>query len=331
MSNVEKIVFLYRVGHIPQEVIDHASETVPSGYSLTFSPEEHTDDERRKLISDADHLICYGRGFEDFDVLKKVKIFQVLSAGFDRFNIPAFTKAGVPICNNGGANAPTVAEHAIMLMLSVFKKLPVHHNGLQNGEWIGHRFGLEMQELRGKQVGIVGFGHIGQQVARIANGFLASVAFYDPIEITQSLQTKYKATQMDFQELLETSDVVTLHTPLNNATRGMMNKEAFSQMKNSAIFISTARGPVTVETDLIDALDAGQIAGAGLDVFEEEPTPNNNKLFNRDNVVVTPHMAGTTIDTSYRRIAFAYENIQRVSRGEDPLALINSDLYDQAS
>ena len=328
MSNEEKIVFLYRVGYIPQEIVDHALKTVPNGYTLTFSPEEHSDEERRTLIANADHLICYGRGFDDFDVAAKAKIFQVLSAGFDRFDIPAFTKAGIPICNNGGANAPTVAEHAIMLMLSVFKKLPVHHNGLHNGEWIGHRYGLEMRELRSKQVGIVGFGHIGQQVARIANGFLATVAFFDPLEISQSVKDEYKASQMNLKELLETSDVITVHTPLNDATRGMMNKDTFSQMKNSAIFISTARGPVTVEADLINALDTGQIAGAGLDVFEEEPTPNDNKLFKRDNVVVTPHMAGTTIDTSYRRIAFAYENIQRVSRGEKPLAIINTDLQD---
>lgn len=325
MSNQENIVFLYRVGHIPQLIVDHAIETVPDGYAVTFSPEEDSDEKRRALVADADYLVIYGRTFDDIDVAKKAKIMQVLSAGFDRLDIPSFTEADIPICNNGGANAPTVAEHAIMLMLSVYKRLPAHHNGLHNGEWLGHHYGLEMRELRGKQVGIVGFGNIGQQVARIARGFLAEVAFFDPIEVDQSIKDEYDATQMSFDDLLASSDVITVHTPLNDATRGMMNKDAFAKMKNSAIFITTARGPVTVEADLIAALDAGEIAGAGIDVFKEEPTPNDNKLFGRDNVVVTPHMAGTTIDTFYRRISFAYENIQRVAAGKVPLALINKD------
>ena len=325
MSNNEQIVFLYRVDHIPQMVVDHALATVPDGYTLTFTPVEDSDEKRRDLVAGADYLVCYGRPFDDIDVAKKAKIFQVLSAGFDRYDIDSFTEAGIPICNNGGANAPTVAEHAIMLMLSVYKKLPAHHNGLHNGVWLGHHYATEMRELRGKQVGIVGFGNIGQQVARIARGFLADVAFFDPIDVDQSIKDEYDAKQMGFDDLLSTSDVITVHTPLNDATRGMLNKDAFAKMKESAIFVSTARGPVTVEADLIAALDGGQIAGAGIDVFEEEPTPNDNPLFGRDNVVVTPHMAGTTIDTFYRRIEFAFSNIQRVAKGEAPLALINAD------
>ncbi len=323
MSNQEKIVFLYRAGHTPEEVLEKAHADVPDGFKLIFTEEQDSDETRRGHVAEADYLICYGRGFDDFDVAEKAKIFQVLSAGFDRLDIDAFTKAGIPIANNGGANAPTVAEHAIMLMLSVYKKLPAHHNGLHNGEWLGHRHVLEMRELRGKQVGIVGFGNIGQEVARIANGFLANVAFFDPIEVAQSVKDEFKATQMSFDDLLKNSDIISVHTPLNEGTRGMMNKAAFAKMKPTSIFIATARGPVTVEADLINALDQGVIAGAGIDVFEEEPTSNDNALFGRDNVVVTPHMAGTTIDTWTRRLDFAFSNIQRVANGEAPLAQIN--------
>jgi phosphoglycerate dehydrogenase-like enzyme len=315
MSNEEKIVFLYRV--------EKAKEDTPDGFTLTFSSEDDSDEERRALVADADYLVCYGRGFEDFDVAKKAKIFQVLSAGYDRLDIDAFTKAGIPVCNNGGANAPTVAEHAVMLMLAVYKKLPTHHNGLHNGEWLGHRHALVMRELRDKQVGIVGFGHIGREVARIVNGFLAKPAFYDPIDVPKAVQEEFNATQMPLDELLATSDVITVHTPLLDSTRGMMNAAAFAKMKPSAIYITTARGPITDEASLIEALDKGEIAGAGVDVFEQEPTPNDNKLFGRENVVVTPHMAGTTLDTWYRRLSFAFGNIQRVSKGEAPLAQIN--------
>jgi D-3-phosphoglycerate dehydrogenase len=310
------------VGHVPEEIVAKALADTPEGFSLTFTPEEDSDEKRRELVAGADYLICYGRGFDDFDVANKAKIFQVLSAGYDRLDIGAFTKIGIPVANNGGANAPTVAEHAIMLMLAVYKKLPTHHYALHNGEWLGHRHALVMRELRGKQVGVVGFGNIGQQVARIANGFLANVAFFDPLEVAQSVKDELNAKQLGFDDLLATSDVITVHTPLNDATRAMMNKAAFSKMKSTAIFVSTARGPVTDEAALIDALDKGVIAGAGIDVFEEEPTPNDNALFGRDNVVVTPHMAGTTIDTWYRRLDFAFSNIQRVANGEAPLAQI---------
>ncbi len=323
MPEPQKIVFLYRVGHTPDLIIEKAKADVPDGFTLTFSPAEDSDETRRALVAEADYIIDYGRPFDDIDIAKNVKLFQVLSAGFDRLDLNVFNKAGIPVCNNAGANAPTVAEHAIMLMLAVYKKLPLHHGGLQNGKWIGHEHALVMRELRNKQVGIIGFGKIGQELARIANGFLATVAFYDVFDAPQELKEEFSATQMTLPELLKTSDVISVHTPLTETTRGMMNKKTFAQMKSSAIFITTARGEVTVEADLIEALDKGIIAGAGIDVFEQEPTPTDNPLFGRDNVVVTPHMAGTTIDTWARRLEIAFTNVQRVSKGETPLAMVN--------
>ena len=323
MAEPENIVFLYRVGHTPDLIVERALKEVPAGFSLTFSPVEETDEKRRALIADADYIIDYGRPFDDLDVAKKAKLFQVLSAGFDRIDLDGLAKAGIPVCNNGGANAPTVAEHAIMLMLAIYKKLPTHHNGLHEGDWIGARHAMVMRELRGKQIGIIGFGKIGQEVARIAKGFLATAAVYDVFDVPQALKDEFSVSQMPLDELLKTSDIITAHVPLDDSTEGMMNKSAFAKMKPTALYIATSRGPVTVEADLIEALDQGIIAGAGIDVFEEEPTPKNNPLFGRDNVVVTPHNAGTSLDTWARRLDFAFANIQRVSRGEKPLAIVN--------
>ena len=319
----EKIVFMYRVGHVPDVMVERFKQEVPDGFTLTFTPEEESDEARRVLIADADYIINYGRFFDDLGVAKKAKIFQVLSAGFDRLDLDVFAAAGIPVCNNGGANSPTVAEHVIMFILALNRKLMFHHGGVQNGNWVGHVHAMQMRELRGKQVGIIGFGKIGQEVARIANGFLATAACYDVFDVPDDLKNEFSATQMSLDELLETSDIVTAHVPLNDATQGMMNKDAFAKMKPTALYIATSRGPVTVEADLIEALDKGIIAGAGIDVFEDEPAAKDNPLLGRENVVTTPHNAGTTVDTWMRRMEFAFANIQRVSRGEKPLAVVN--------
>ncbi|MEL0107257.1 MAG: NAD(P)-dependent oxidoreductase [Rhodospirillaceae bacterium] len=323
MADPEKIVYLHKEGHTPDEIVDLFKKSVPDGFSLTFSSDKEPDEQRRALIADADYIIIYGRPFEDIDVAKKAKILQVLSAGFDRFDLDQLREAGLPVCNNGGANAPTVAEQVILFILALNKKFMLHHQGLQNGKWIGHVHAMDMYELRGKQLGIIGFGNIGREVARLTNGFLAKPVFCDEFDVPEDVKKEFNATQMSFEELISTSDVVTAHVPLNDSTRGMINRDVFKKMKNSAYYIATSRGPVTKEADLIAALDAGDIAGAGIDVFEDEPTSPDNPLLGRDNVVTTPHNAGTSIDTWIRRMEFGYANIVRVSKGEKPLAIVN--------
>lgn len=318
-SKGKNIALIYKPGSIPDIVVKAAKQQVPKGFSLTVCKPGETDEKRRKIVAASDYIITYGLAFNDLDVAKSLKLLQLLSAGFDRLDLSTFKKAGVPVANNGGANGPTVAEHTIMLILSVYKKLPLHHNTLCAGKWLGHQEALQMRELRGKQVGIVGFGKIGQDVARMANGFLAKVAYFDVNRAKPAVEKEFKAKRMTLDKLLETSDIITVHTPLNKATRGLFGARQFAKMKKSAIFINTARGQVMDQDALIAALDKGQIAGAGLDVFIPEPVGPGCPLFGRDNVVVTPHIAGTTIDTWTRRMAVAFENVVRVSKGKGPL------------
>ena len=210
-----------------------------------------------------------------------------------------------------------------LLMLSVLKKLPLHHAALQRGEWLGLSEGLSMRELGGKQVGIVGFGRIGQAVARNVRGFLARVVYHDDRAAPAHIEAELEAKRVSFDALVETSDVVTVHTPLTDATRGLFDRRVFDRMKRTAILVNTARGPVVNQAHLVEALDRASIAGAGLDVFESEPLGADNPLLGRDNVVVTPHNAGTTIDTWTRRLDFAFSNIERVARGEAPHSVVN--------
>jgi phosphoglycerate dehydrogenase-like enzyme len=323
MPNTQHILFIHRKESIPELIMQEFKSRVPAGFSLALSERDDPADDRRSKVAVADYIVAYGVSFNDLDVAKSVKLLQLLSAGFDRLDLDAFRAAGIPVANNGGANAPTVAEHAMLLILSIYKKLPLHHNAMHEGRWIGHGEALNMRELRGKQVGIIGFGKIGQEVARMASGFKTKIAYHDVQKAPAETEKGLDATYMPLDELCRTSDIITIHTPLNDATRGIMSAEMFALMKPTAIFINTARGKVMDEPALIAALDAGTIMGAGLDCFWNEPLEPGSKFLGRDNVVVTPHNAGTSLDTWWRRLDFAFANVARVSRGETPLATID--------
>ncbi len=299
MAEPQKIVLLYKKSSIPDQILKQAQAQAPKGFAFSLCEAKTPDAERKKQVASADYLIAYGVGFEDFEVAKSVKLFQVLSAGFDRLDMNQFKKAKVPVANNGGANAPTVAEHAVLLMLSVFKKLPLHHNTMQSGQWLGHREALRMRELRDKQVGIVGFGHIGREAARNVRGFLANVAYYDPMGAPAEVEKQLSAKRMELDELIRTSDVISVHTPLTKATRGLFGAKQFAAMKPTAIFINTSRGPVVDEDALVDAVRNGVIAGAGLDVFGIEPLPPDHPLRTLPNSIVTPHVGGF-VEENYR-------------------------------
>ena len=173
-----------------------------------------------------------------------------------------------------------------------------------------------------KLVGILGLGNIGRRVARRVQGFEAEVQYHDAFPLTQEEEDELAVRYVSLEELFRTSDILTCHTPLTQNTHHIVNAERLALMKPTAVLINTSRGPVVDEQALIHALQEGTIAGAGLDVFEKEPVDTDNPLLTMDNVVVTPHMAGTTWDTWFRRASFAYENMQRVWNGEAPLATV---------
>ena len=323
MENTEKIVFLYDRKSIPDQIIEAAKKQTPVGFELVLCEASMKEEERRSHVAVADYFMLYTVGFNDVEVAKKAKLMQILSAGYDKLNVSSLKAAGIPLATNGGANAPTVAEHTLLLILSLYRKLPLHHIALKSGKWLGHQEVLGLNELRGKQVGIVGFGKIGQEVARMANGFLANVVYFDVHKASDEVEKELDAKRVDLNELLSTSDIVTLHTPLTESSRGLINSASLSSMKHNAVLINTARGPLVVEKDLVKALQDGVIAGAGLDVFEVEPL-SDSPLFLLDNVIITPHTAGSTIDTWWRRLDFAFENIGRVSRGEEPRFVVGS-------
>jgi phosphoglycerate dehydrogenase-like enzyme len=282
--------------------------------------------EFQAALADAVCLVGFGEPFMDdtfYRSAPNLKLVQLLSAGYDRCDIEAARRAGVPICNNGGANSTAVAEHAILLMLAMCRRLVWQHTNVASGRWRGNAVNdVKLHELKGRTLGIVGLGTIGKKTARLARAFGMSVQYYDVVRLSEEQADALDVKFALLEEVLRTSDIVSLHVPLTTDTRQMIGAAQFRLMKPNAYLINTCRGPVVDEPALIEALSNGTIAGAGLDVFEQEPPPPDNPLFALPNVVLSAHFAGPTQENQFTRFRNAFDNCQRVIRGEKPLWVI---------
>ena len=316
-----KVAFIH--GLAP-EIVEVITSHNPEGWSTTVVPRGASPDEQKTLVNDADFLMVYGAPLHD-EVLRaseNARLVQLLAAGYDRMNVGLMASLEVPCANNGGANSIAVADHAVLLMLALYKQLIHTDPSTRGGQWNAPITGTNTFEMADKLVGVLGLGNIGRRVARRVQGFEARVQYSDVYPITPEEERELDVTRVSLDELFRTSDILTCHTPLTPQTRHIVNRERLALMKPTAVLINTSRGPVVDEVALIEALQEGRIAGAGLDVFEQEPVDPDNPLLKMDNVVATPHMAGTTWDTWFRRASFAYENMQRVWNGDAPLATV---------
>jgi phosphoglycerate dehydrogenase-like enzyme len=320
----ETIVFSQGI-ELPPDVQALAQEMKPAGLNLVHLPPTASVDDIATAMQDAEYLLGFLRFIPDeaFQKASRLKLIQVLSAGYDRVNIAGARAARVPICTNGGANSVAVAEHAIMLMLAVCRKLVTYHRNVSEGRWNqGIPRTVDIYELEGKTVGIVGLGNIGQQVAKRLKAFDCNLIYYDAFRRSPEEEARLGTQYVPLETLLETADIVSLHVPLNDDTRGMINAAAFRRMKPKAILINTCRGEVVQEDDLITALREGQILAAGLDTQAQEPADPANPLLDLPNVTLTPHSAGPTVDSFRKRFHNGYANIQRVVDGLPPLWVI---------
>ncbi|RAU99312.1 3-phosphoglycerate dehydrogenase [Mycobacterium colombiense] len=246
-------------------------------------------------------------------------------AGYDVIDVDACTRAGIAVCNNSGPGAEAVAEHALGFMLDLAKKITVADRALRSGP-VANRLGLQGSQLLGKTLGVVGLGAIGGRLVELCAPFGMEVLVFDPYLDALTAQAR-GVQQVTLDELVERSDFVQITCPLTSETRGLIGRAQFAAMKPSAFFITTARGPVHDEAALRDALVSGAIAGAGLDVFHEEPPRPDNPLLQLDNVVATPHTAGITVEAA-RDIAVATAvQWQTIFEGGLPPRLLNPDVW----
>jgi phosphoglycerate dehydrogenase-like enzyme len=303
---------------MPPDILEQAQQMKPAGFTLQMLPGSASAEDIAAAMREAEYLVGFIRFLPDeaYADATRLKLVQVLSAGYDRVNIEGARKVRVPICSNGGANSVAVAEHTIMLMLAVYRKLVTFHQNVARGRWHeGIPRSVDIFELEGKTVGLVGLGHIGQQVARRLKPFDTEIIYYDNFRRQPEEEERLGVRYVPFASLLETADVVSLHVPLNDSTRHMINADALGRMKAKAILINTCRGEVVDEHALVNALQQGRILGAGLDTQEQEPADPKNPLLTLPNVTLTPHTAGPTVDSFRKRFQNGYANIQRVAQG----------------
>jgi phosphoglycerate dehydrogenase-like enzyme len=311
-----KIVFIPKQ---PDAILDMAKALTPPGFELVVVDQDTP--EFYEAVKDTEYVMGLGRPIsgEFFRSAPKLKLVQLLSAGYDRVDIESARKAKVSVANNGGANAIAVSEHAIMLMLAVLKRLVVFHNDVVAGKWrVGNHLDSRVFELHGKTLGIVGLGNIGKKVARLAHAFNMNVLYYDVARLTEDQEDALGVRFVLFTELLHAADIVSLHVPLDDSTRNLIGARELAMMKKAAILINTCRGPVVDESALHKALTSGQILAAGLDVLVEEPAKPNHPLYALKNVTLTPHSAGPTWENWSARFRNGFDNIQRVAAGRAP-------------
>jgi glycerate dehydrogenase len=243
------------------------------------------------------------------NTLKKLKLIAIVATGYNNVDIAAARLKDVTVCNVAGYAVSTVPQHTFALILNLVTKAYKYYSDIQNGKWHDATsftlLSYPTYELAGKTIGIVGFGAIGRQVAKIAEAFDMRVLAFDVCEFKNS---RYESVDLD--TLLKNSDIVTLHCPLTEQTRNLIDAVALSKMRKTALLINTARGGIVDEHALADALNSGRLAGAGFDVLTQEPPKNGNILFMAKNVILTPHSAWSTIEARQRLIDETVRNIK---------------------
>lgn len=321
---MREVVFLYSHRFVPPDVLALIEAQVPDGFRLRLLEQGAPKQVRHSAFAAADYMLAYPGDptTAELDAAHGLRLFQMLSAGHDWIDLAAFQGLGIPVASNAGSNATTTAEHAVLLMLALLRDLPRHHQATRRGDWLGMRHTMQLRELRGKTVGLVGFGQIGQAVAHRVRAFGASLLYTKPNPAPPEIDSSLGARRVPLAELLSGSDIVSLHAPLTPATRGMIDAAALSLMRPGSWLINTARGGLVDDEALVEALRRGHLAGAGLDVFSQEPMPADHPLLSLENVVLTPHVAGATLDTWSRRLDVAWTNLARVEAGLPPMSRI---------
>jgi len=264
---------------------------------------------------------------EMVDAMTKVRLIAQPSTGYDHIDLAACRKKGIPVSNVGGANSVSVAEHTLALALGLLKRIGYAHRRITEGAWVQEELLNVAAEVYDKTWGVIGMGRIGKEVTARARAMGAKVTYTDIARLSEADEQKLGVTYLPLQRLLAESDVVSIHVPLTDKTRGMMGEKEFRLMKSYAVFVNVSRGELADEGALARAVTQGWIGGAGVDVFTSEPIAQDNPLLAaaRDgaNIVLTPHMAGATNDARLRIIQTTVENVVRVTMGQPPINVVN--------
>ena len=288
-----------------------------------------SEEEMISKVGDADALVCLGTEKIDKEIMdagKRLKIIANYAVGYNNIDVDYATKKDIMVTNTPGVLTETTADLTWALLMAIARRI-VEGDGLTRaGKFTGWKPDLLLgSDIHGKTLGIVGFGRIGQAVAKRASGFDMKVLYHDVRPVAQEIEQAYKATYVDLDTLLKQSDFVSLHVPLTDSTYHLMDEGKLALMKPTAYLINAARGPVIDEQTLVKVLKERKIAGAALDVYEKEPelSPGLSEL---DNVVLVPHLGSATQQTRGAMSQIVAENVIAALSGENPPNLVNKEL-----
>lgn len=294
-----------------------------AGHGVTYDEMDH--DTLLKEIQKYDALMVRSRTKATTEIVEagakgNLKVIGRAGIGVDNIDIETAGKLGIKVVNSPTGSTKSVAELAIAHMLSLVRSVPKADSTMKKGEWIKKQ--LKGTELNGKTLGLIGSGYIAQHVAKIANCFGMDVFVYSP-HCTDEKASKLGASRKDFEELLKQSDFVSLHIPHTKDSHYLLNEKTLGLMKIGSYLINVARGGVVEEDALYKALKEGKLAGAAVDVFEQEPPSKDNKLLLLDNVILSPHLGASTKEAQIQAGTVCAEQINKVLNGEEPDFWVN--------
>jgi glyoxylate reductase len=318
---------------VTRRIPEPALELLRAAGPVSVSPHDRplTDEELHEAVGGADALITLLHDRIDSAVLdaagSQLRCVANVAVGYDNVDVAAATERGIVVTNTPGVLTDATADLAVALILMVTRRLGEGERLIRAREpWSWHMFFLLGSSLAGKTLGVVGLGAIGQATARRARAFGMEIVYAGPRRATEETEAELGgARRVPLMQLLATADVVTLHTPLTPETRHLINSTALRQMREDAYLVNTSRGPIVDEAALVKALRNDTIAGAALDVFEEEPNIHPG-LLELDNVVLMPHLGSATIETRTAMAVLAANNALAVLRGERPATPVNPEV-----
>jgi lactate dehydrogenase-like 2-hydroxyacid dehydrogenase len=291
----------------------------PPEFADLWLDDADPEEVRRGKLAEAEFLVGGRVDQALLDGMPRLRMIQLGGVGYEHVDVEACDRRGVPVAITPEGTVTGVAEHTVMMMLAIYKHLAEAHAALKRGEWVHDRLRPLCLMLEEKRVGIVGMGRIGREVARRLGGFDVETVYHDIRPLSAEDEARYGARWLELDELLSTSDVVTLHVFLGPGSKHLIGRRELELMKPRAVLINTSRGDVVDEAALYRHLAAGKLYGAGIDAWQEEPTSPENPILRLENVLVTPHMATANRDAVVKKSRAAYANFQRVLRGEQPI------------
>lgn len=313
------------------QLFEEARKTLDANCDIQYwcEPERPPREEVLRRIKDREALICLLTEKVNEELLRsapKLRIVSNVAVGFDNIDLDACSKRGVVATNTPGVLDETTADFAWTLLLAVARRLAEGEALARSGNWKGWNLDqLCGADIWGKTLGIVGFGRIGRAVARRASGFQMKVVYTDAVRAPADVESSLNSEFRDMNSLLAESDFISLHVPLLPETRGLFDGPKFFRMKPTAFLINTSRGPVVDEAALVAALENRKIAGAALDVYENEPFIHPG--LKRPNVVLAPHLASASIETRSKMATIAANNVIALFQGQRPPNILNPDIF----